>query len=383
MVNKFKIYVQLLLLQLSGFVLAGTMINDYQNYHIINLCPVFKNEKFMEDFVFSYSLAAQRSLCPTFCIFRIDGQPEGSSYLQDSDFQSLNIALQKHPLPNSPVIVSNDKNEGCSNTRKTLYYHDLPLVIESNPDMATSITLGRLLIQFLDTDDVLHSDLFTVQLNALIKTPEATVLSFENCSRMFNGATRSRMSEMNSPRNLEDFRIAPESSTCEQKPKVSPDGRMMTSKVRGYPPFIFRYKEFDPEYLDGHSEFFDTMTTLWNTFPPDSRLMVYPTKTQASLYFYRQHGGSILHSKREIEEILSPPSVKKWTKKPERKALNTTALADSDPAIVKTLIAECITSCPDLGEALNSLLITLESFWQTPLSAYPPGPIIDGHEFGL
>jgi hypothetical protein len=213
------------------------------------------------------------------------------------DMTALHNSCSQFPL-DEIKITHNEKNMGCSLTREYLLNDLRELILENSKIKKASLN-GKLFFQFLDTDDIIHPDLLRIEMTAAQLTG-APAINCEHCIRMFDRYSVARLEIMEVSCSMPDFDLVKRNPTdLYGDIPISADGRMVVSSTAplGYLPLLLK---FVPEIFclflpssTGH--LFETMQPLLNQYEKKEYLVI-PKNDAISLYFYRQHSNSSVHS---------------------------------------------------------------------------------------
>jgi hypothetical protein len=271
---------------------------DFSGGCLVNLITVYNNSKFSDDFVHSIWRAEQGLPFSIFNIFRIDSSLDVLPGKDDELY--LRKSLEDFPLERTQIF-NNDKNRGCSFTRCSLL-GDLWQLINEFDEAKEAVRIEKLFFQFLDSDDIVHPDMFKIEVGVAI-FGGLRALSLEPLIRQFDKYSFERLCEIDQRYSETDF-SAVQNNPEKQAEKVqySSDGRMLVSQATyGYLPVLFRFDEgiYKTSRALGSSFNFDTMERLSKLYP-EMHLLIPQSDFLASMYFYRQHPGSALHSVMEL-----------------------------------------------------------------------------------
>jgi hypothetical protein len=343
----------------KSFDLSGEL--DFSDCCLVNLCPVYKNENFSDDFVYSLCRAQEGLPFPVYNLFRIDSgwtEPVGKR-----DHVALRRSLHSFRLEEWS-IAHNDRNEKCSITRQELLVTDLQRLILGNSYVSNANSKGKLFFQFLDTDDIIHPDLLRIEMTAALLTA-SSVVSCERCICQFSRYTIDRLERLNNKLDISNFASVQLDLTDKQLALTddfyyNPDGtvsRGESTDPRGYVPVIFKLKEEiiakikDPTYFK-KEYYLETMHRLLDQYGEDASLLI-PISEASSLYFYRQHPDSALHS---VEEMVYEGAIKDLIDNQKRMDIYADILVDCNIEILEEKLTDLQNKCSYLTETIQNVL---------------------------
>jgi hypothetical protein len=373
---------------------------DFSGCVVVNLCTVYRNWHFSNDFVYSLSRAVHTvketmPTVPVFNFFAID-----ASLFDDDGIRDRVVLIDsclRFGLSNT-IVMQNSNNVGVSWNRILLHFCLEQIVnnqkIVMNPvvpggdgydpfgaevvfisDFFDDPTLisdaagcKRLFFQFLDTDDIIHPQEPVIALLAAQKSG-ASAVNLEYTIRKFGKYSVERLEGLKTPVLFENFRLEEVPSDVRVVDlNFNVDGTMEyrgLSMSHGYLPVLFR---FDPDKFSVCTVpryclnmFLEVANDLINCY--GSVVLVIPNNPlQSILYFYRQHKKSALHSGEEvefsvneyIEEYVGRANTPEGLKKLVDYAI------DCDIEEVLALLSVIGGKIPDISAMLSSLR-TLQS----------------------
>ncbi|MDR1235938.1 MAG: glycosyltransferase family 2 protein [Holosporaceae bacterium] len=332
---------------------------DFSGCVLVNLCTIYNNAKFTGDFVCSVSDAEYMVPFSVINIFRIDSGI--SDPIGRTDREALEGACRRFPLGKFEII-NNESNIGCSGTRNMLLEKDLQRFVNEDPNVRRAAAEGKLFFQFLDTDDMVHPKLFHIEISVMLLNANCYALSCERDIRMFGRYSIERLEGMHRDCSPTDFSLVKRAKESPEKGvPFLPDGTMSDrepAQVFGYVPLCCKYDggffqrysaRFSPDWARVSLE---TMHNLMNLFE-NNAFILHPFKNMPSLYYYRQHPASALHSVKEFPGLWFFDKIRDDQ---HRRSVFVSFFVDCDLEKFGAEFDELKKERPDLGEFFTTIL---------------------------